>query len=296
MVFISEFTKKDLDRELQKNFALSIKDKDFVRLVNSLKLEEKKIMKYTSKLEDTVSELKKCKDCHGLSECKNRMCGFVLMPKVIEDRLEFSYTPCKYKKSENKNISYFEIPTSLKNAKMSEIKATGKERLEVIKYMKELIASIEKGNPKKGIYLHGSFGSGKSYLMSALVNEISQNTGMHAVIMYYPTLLKTLKSSFNDEFALKLDEITTSPLLLIDDIGAERNTEWGRDEILSPILQYRMDNNLLTFFTSNLKLEELEEHLCTTKESTDKVKARRILERIKYLTKEIELVSKNMRE
>ena len=42
-------------------------------------------------------------------------------------------------------------------------------------------------------------------------------------------------------------------------------------------------------------LEELEDHLSITKNSEDKVKARRIIERIKQLTEDRELVSKNRR-
>lgn len=292
---ITNYTKNELDRELQKSFALSLKNPEFTKLVNSLKLEEKNIMKYTSRLEDTVKDLENCKGCKSIHECKNRMCGFVTYPTVVEDRLEFSYMPCKHKRNENTHISYFEVPLSLKNATMKGIKATAKERIEVIKYMKEIISTFDRENFQKGIYLHGSFGSGKSYLMSALINELSKKYKLSAVIMYYPTLLKTLKSSFNDEFDSKLDEISKCDLLLIDDIGAERNTEWARDEILGPILQYRMDNDLLTFFTSNYTIDELLEHLSVTKESTDKVKGRRIIERIKYLTREIELTAKDMR-
>lgn len=292
---ITNYTKNELERELQKSFALSLKNPEFTKLVNSLKLEEKNIMKYTSRLEDTVKDLENCKGCKSIHKCKNRMCGFVTYPTVVEDRLEFSYMPCKHKRNENTHISYFEVPLSLKNATMKGIKATAKERIEVIKYMKEIISTFDRENFQKGIYLHGSFGSGKSYLMSALINELSKKYKLSAVIMYYPTLLKTLKSSFNDEFDSKLDEISKCDLLLIDDIGAERNTEWARDEILGPILQYRMDNDLLTFFTSNYTIDELLEHLSVTKESTDKVKGRRIIERIKYLTREIELTAKDMR-
>ena len=93
----------------------------------------------------------------------------------------------------------------------------------------------------------------------------------------------------------KLDFLKNVDILLIDDIGAENVTSWGRDEILGTILQYRMNNKLSTFFTSNLTLEELEDHLSITKNSEDKVKARRIIERIKQLTEDKELVSKNRR-
>ena len=92
-----------------------------------------------------------------------------------------------------------------------------------------------------------------------------------------------------------MDELKKCDLLLIDDIGAESVTSWSRDEILSTILQYRMDEKLPTFFTSNLTIDELEAHLSETKESIDKVKARRIIERIKQLTDDIEIISVNRR-
>ena len=56
-----------------------------------------------------------------------------------------------------------------------------------------------------------------------------------------------------------------------------------------------MDEKLPTFFTSNLTIDELEAHLSETKESIDKVKARRIIERIKQLTDDIEIISVNRR-
>ena len=83
--------------------------------------------------------------------------------------------------------------------------------------------------------------------------------------------------------------------LLIDDIGAENVTSWGRDEILGTLLQYRMNEKLPTFFTSNLNILELEEHLATSKDKTDKVKARRIIERIRTLCEDIEIIGKNRR-
>lgn len=39
----------------------------------------------------------------------------------------------------------------------------------------------------------------------------------------------------------------TCDVLLIDDIGAENNSPWSRDEVLGTILQYRMDSDLTTF-------------------------------------------------
>ena len=94
----------------------------------------------------------------------------------------------------------------------------------------------------------------------------------------------------------KVRHYSTVELLLIDDIGAEKVTDWGRDEILGTILQSRMNNHLTTFFTSNLSIEELEKHFSCTNNSIDKVKAKRIIERIKQLSNPVELISKNLRK
>ena len=91
-------------------------------------------------------------------------------------------------------------------------------------------------------------------------------------------------------------KIKKCDLLLLDDIGAETTTPWNRDEILGTILQYRMDNKKATFFTSNLNIKELENHFITSNKDEEVIKARRIMERVKYLTDELELIGENKRK
>ncbi len=57
-----------------------------------------------------------------------------------------------------------------------------------------------------------------------------------------------------------------------------------------------MDTNLPTFFTSNLNMEELEQHLSISKQDVDIVKAKRIIARINQLTDELEMISENLRK
>ena len=148
----------------------------------------------------------------------------------------------------------------------------------------------------KGLYLSGSFGSGKSYIVSALLNDLS-NKGYKTVNVYYPLLLKRLKASFSEyNYDEVLDEIMNCDVLLLDDIGAENNSAWARDEVLGTILQHRMNNDLTTFFTSNFTVQELEQVLSETSKGSDIIKARRIIERIKYLTVEDKLISENKRK
>ena len=126
-----------------------------------------------------------------------------------------------------------------------------------------------------------------------MLNELAKKNIKVAVI-YYPELLRKIKETFNsDEDSTYLKKIE---ILLLDDIGAETTTPWSRDEVLGTILQYRMDEGLTTFFTSNLTFEELEEHLGSSNKGVEKVKARRIIERIKQLTDNITMISENKRK
>jgi len=289
-------SKKSMNDSLRKEFILASTDETFKKLCNRLKCSEDILMKYTSKLENTVCELNNCSKCKGLDKCKNNIIGYVNYPSVEKDYLVFSYKPCKYYKNDllKNKTTFFETPRILMNASLSDL-INEKERNSILKYIKDFLNKKVHGDSVKGMYLSGSFGSGKSYILSALLNELS-NKGYKTVNVYYPSLLEKLKSSFNDfTYDEVIDEIKTADILLLDDIGAEKNTSWSRDEVLGTILQYRMDNDLTTFFTSNFTIDELEKILSDTKNDYDEIKARRIVERIKYLTIEDKLISKNKR-
>lgn len=291
--------KKDYEAINRKSFKLAMENTEFANLFYRLNISEEIGLKYTSKLENTVSELSNCKNCPSLDKCKNKVNGCVNFPEKDGDYLVFSYVPCKYKKEVEKlasKVSFYETPKVLREAKMKDIYLDDKAREETLKYLKDFMKDFPN---KKGIYLHGSFGSGKSYILNAVLNELSRK-GSTCVSVYYPTLLKKLRDSFNsksdkDNYKEIYDNLETCDVLLIDDIGAENNSAWARDEVLGGILQSRMDNDRITFFTSNLTLEELESHLSETSTSTDKVKSRRIIERIKYLSKPILLVGEDKR-
>ena len=178
-------------------------------------------------------------------------------------------------------------------ASMADIDASDKKRLPAVKWLINFCKNYDRTTPHKGLYLHGTFGCGKTYLISAAFNELSKKR-VTTEIVYYPELLRDLKSDF-DLFGDTIDYLENVDLLLIDDIGAEKVTEWSRDEILGTILQHRMNNYKTTFFTSNLTIEELEQHLIISSNIDEKVKARRIIQRVKQLTEDIELIGENNR-
>ncbi len=283
--------------KLKESYQKSLQNQEFKDFVSKLKINDTLLMKYTSALEDSCIEYNHCLNCQGLSECQNKLLGYAYLPKVVDKTLQFHYKPCRYKKNNDKkysylkNVKYYDLPTSYLDANFSKIDKRLVSRKQAITWLNNFINN----QGSKGIYLTGNFGCGKTYLIVATFNELAKN-GIKSAIVFWPEFLRNLKSSFATDYEDKLDYIKNVPLLLIDDLGAEVSTSWSRDEILCPILQHRMDNNLATFITSNLNLSNLEQHLAQTKDGVEIVKAKRIIERIKFLTEEIEMIGQNMRK
>ncbi len=297
---------KDLNYKLKLAYEDAKKDPSFKELVDSINLNDDELMKNTSTIEECALEYKNCKNCPGLVACKNKMIGYCYLPVLNDGKLSFSYVACKYKNklSEDtkyqRNVTSIDIPREIRNAKIKDIYTDDKNRASVIKWILKYIKDYKEGKREKGLYLHGNFGCGKTYLIAAMFNELAKD-GVKSAIVYWPEYLRSLKSSYSssssDEFKDKYNEVKYAKLLLIDDLGAEGVTSWSRDEILGTLLQYRMQEGLPTFITSNLNIKELEEHLSTsTNNKSERVKAVRIIERIKQLMIDTEMIGQNNRK
>lgn len=267
---------------------------DFITLINKFKISETEIKNNLSSLEDTLNELHNCKKCPGLSECKNKIKGYVYYPENKESFLCFGYAKCKKLKEYENILTEKDENNELKNARMKDIDVSDKNRIELIKFLKKFYDEYNIKSSPKGLYLHGSFGSGKTFLLACLLNELEIKKNISYEIVYYPELLRTLKEDLS-LVESKVSYYSNVEILVLDDIGAENVTNWGRDEILGTILQERMNKHKTTFFTSNLDINELEKHLSCSKDNVDNVKARRIIERIKQLTIDMPLISVNRR-
>lgn len=289
-----KITKNKLrENSVKSNYLSSLENNQFKKLIKNLNINEKEIMYNTTKLENTILELNNCHDCPGLAACKNGELGCVNYPKNYNNHLIFSYVACKYKKDYIKKES--EKNTEDKviiNAQMKDIDVKDKTRLALIKWITSFIKNYDSSKNNKGLYLHGNFGSGKTFILSAMFNELKKNK-YTSEIVYFPELLRELKGDF-DSLNETINYLNNVDLLLIDDIGAEKVSEWSRDEILGTILQNRMNKEKTTFLTSNFNIEELEHHLSLN--GLDPIKARRIIERINQLTEDLELKSANRRK
>lgn len=134
-------------------------------------------------------------------------------------------------------------------------------------FKENIVNHVENG---EGLYIWGeNTGCGKTSwackIMSHYFRKIAFSSGLEneGLFIYLPTFLNDLRNSYNNptpEFNEELDMVTSCKLLIIDDIGSERVTEWVRERIVS-IINTRYSNGLSTIYTSNLSLQGLSERL-----------------------------------
>lgn len=192
-------------------------------------------------------------------------------------------------------LKLINLPASLRKASLAQVDLDDLGRLPVFE---KLLAFVEQyPTILKGLYLYGDFGVGKSFMVAALAHDLSEKRGVSSTLLHYPSFVIDVKNAIGDGNVKTLvDELKLSEVLILDDIGAEQSTAWVRDEILQVILQYRMQEDLPTFFTSNFDFEDLELHFAKGKHGNDETwEARRVMERIRYLAEETRLEGVNRR-
>ena len=194
-----------------------------------------------------------------------------------------------------KRLKLINLPSSLKNVSFLDVYRDDVARLAVLNRMIKFVNDYPEN--RKGLYLYGDFGVGKSFMVAALAHDLSEKRGVSSTLLHYPSFVIDVKNAIGDGNVKNLvDEIKQAEVLILDDIGAEQSTPWVRDEILQVILQYRIQEDLPTFFTSNFNFEDLEKHFAKGKNGNDETwEARRVMERIRYLAEETRLEGENRR-
>ena len=229
----------------------------------------------------------------GLEPCLEVHNGFIL---VNYKRTEEAIRQERERKR-RRLIHSINMPKNIAEARFSDTALT-KEREDVIRELLNFIEAYKTDSTTyhKGLYLAGPFGVGKTYMMGALANELSEN-GIETTLVNVPTYSAEIKQAIaTNTVEAKLVSIKNTPILVLDDIGAEMNSAWFRDEVLMVILQHRMLQELPTFFTSNFTIDQLEAHFAhSNKGDQELLKAKRLIERIRFLAKEYFVDGQNHR-
>ncbi len=106
----------------------------------------------------------------------------------------------------------------------------------------------------QGLFLEGQPGVGKTHLAVAVLKHVIQATGARGLFYDTRDLLRVIRSTYDPSIRTTelevLRPVMTADLLVLDDLGAEKTSEWV-EETMNLIVNTRYNERRLTCFTSN---------------------------------------------
>ncbi|GAK02951.1 helicase loader DnaI [Geomicrobium sp. JCM 19037] len=267
-------------------------------------LEDGAIQQGLSQLYEYKSASIDCDRCTSLDSCTNLMRGHQPELYVENGQIQMRYLPCPSKKAHDARrvreglVKSMYVSEEFKKASFNAIDwdesddTRGKAVIQSLRFANE----THPGEQGEGLYLHGMFGVGKTYIAAAIQNTLAERN-IQSMLVYVPEFFREMRQSVADGTVTeKLEAVKRVPVLLLDDLGAETMSSWVRDDVLGVILQYRMTEKLPTVFTSNWDYDELEDHLSfSQKGGEERLKAKRVMERIRPQTTELFVAGRNRR-
>lgn len=121
----------------------------------------------------------------------------------------------------------------------------------------------------QGLLFYGGVGTGKTFAAACIANHLL-NQRVPVIMTSFVKLLETMQGFSEDDSAL-IARLNRAKLLIIDDLGAERSTDYALEKVYD-IVDSRYRAKLPIILTTNLSMTEL-------KESTD-IRYTRIYDRI----------------
>ena len=254
-----------------------------VKYCNDLKIPPEKIDENIVKIFDFVSDINYCSKCPGVKKCEKS--NPLLCTKIIysHGEIDRQLVPCKelLKQIAFKNQFVIrDFNEEWLDSSLRSIDRNGGRDKALSRYHDFIKTKLN-----NWIYLTGTKNSGRSYFAAALTVDSARRERGPICFLNSTLRLRELNDlgygKKKEEFDKKLELYSNVPILVLDDFGNEFKTDFVRDAILFPILSTRAGKRLLTIFTSDFTIEEVETLYSNTKAGA--IRAKQISRLIKSM-------------
>ena len=111
---------------------------------------------------------------------------------------------------------------------------------------------------KNSLIICGSYGTGKTHLAAAIANQVV-NKGVSVLFDTYGGHLERIKNEFGTTGVTYLNLMRSVDMLILDDVGKEKQTEWSAS-VMFDVINHRYESMKPIIITSNFNSGQLEEY------------------------------------
>ncbi len=190
-------------------------------------------MDYSKNIVDALTVADTSYNCNA---CKDT--GYIF------NKQTYSATKCRCLIEKQKAV----LPILYANKTFEDIKLEGYKNKDKVKGLMEVIKNTNPHEVKKGLYIQGDVGRGKTLLAACIFNHFINYMSVRFVKV--GDLIYKAREMFNGG-DFDVDRYKVVDVLILDDFGVEKTTEFAEDILLS-IIDYRYERQLPTFITSNI--------------------------------------------
>lgn len=119
---------------------------------------------------------------------------------------------------------------------------------------KKILYGLDGFDKGQGLLFWGTVGTGKSYIAACIANDVLEQ-GYEVRYLSFVDIATRLQNNFGQTEAI-LEEIRRPALVIFDDLGAERQSEWMQEKVLQ-VINIRMESMKPMILTTNLTLTEM---------------------------------------
>jgi DNA replication protein DnaC len=134
-------------------------------------------------------------------------------------------------------------------------------QVQVVKrFVRDIDTNLDDG---RGLWFYGTVGTGKTTL-AMIVSRAALDAGRSVAIYSLPRLLAEIRATFESDregsYVDFLDRLAAVDLLHVDDVGAERTSDWVLEQLYA-IVNARYEEERSVIITTNLERDELVEQI-----------------------------------
>ena len=199
-----------------------------------------------------------CEKCHTPIQCRKQFLGKMrTLPCICRCRQEEMKRQKEEEEAREQMMKIQRLKsTGIQERHLLDWRFEAAEDNETIRWAKNYVANWKRVRAENlGLLLWGDVGTGKSFAAACIANALLEQA-IPVLMTNFSKILNQMGAMYTEERYQYIASFNHYPLLIIDDLGIERSTEYAKEQVYA-VIDERYKANLPLIITTNLTINQI---------------------------------------